>query len=120
MSLLILTKLLNDHLEQLKILYSTNKQPENSRDKQFFLEVKDKTGPIFELLNQWEEEALVQGKKRNITLYPQQITSTKENMGLILMHSYYHDVRKRRYMELNQSIQYVFDQVVREMEQAIR
>ncbi|MCT2537345.1 YppE family protein [Aquibacillus koreensis] len=102
-------------LEQLKEHYLTHEKPEKKKDMDFFLYVKDKTSPTFELLKEWEAEALVFAKDRSVQVHPNQITSTKENMELLLMHSYYVDVNRKRYMNLNKSVHYVFDLLLQDI-----
>lgn len=107
---------LKQHLNLLQELYENNNPPENMRDKKFFYKMKEETEPIYELLNHWETLALECIKQnKNVGVHPQQIISTKENMELLIMHSYYHDCRHRRYMELNYSIHYILDQLQREL-----
>ncbi|MFC4404388.1 DUF1798 family protein [Gracilibacillus xinjiangensis] len=96
-------------LDQLKDRYLTNERPENKRDPQFFQVVKERTNPIFEQIDEWYSSALLFIKKREVQVHPQQLQSTEENLKLLLLHSYYIDVRKKRYMELYQSVKYVFD-----------
>ncbi|MBM7598395.1 hypothetical protein JOC34_000752 [Virgibacillus halotolerans] len=109
------TEQLKQHLNNLKDIFEANEPPANSRDKPFFLKVKEETLPIYELLEEWEASALNIVKERKADIHPHQITSTRENMELLLMHSYYIDVRRKRYMELHNSIQYIFDQLLREL-----
>lgn len=104
---------LKKDLAGLRELFENNTPPEDRRDKEYFEMVKVKTLPIYELLEKWEELALKVVKEDKISVHPNQISSTRENMELVLMHSYYVDVRRRRYMELHQSILYVFDQLLR-------
>ncbi|MUK87301.1 DUF1798 family protein [Ornithinibacillus sp. L9] len=115
MDLTTITQQLKEHLDRLKAVYDKNDPPESNNDKDFFSYVKEKTTPIYELLAVWEEEALKIVKEEKINVHPHQITSTRENMELVLMHSYYIDVRRKRYMELNRSIHYIFDQLLREI-----
>jgi hypothetical protein len=107
---------LKDELNKLKEIFEQNNPPEDRRDKVFFESVKEKTLPVYELLEKWEKLALEIIKESKISVHPNQIVSTRENMELLLMHSYFVDVRRRRYMELNQSIIYVFDQLLRAVE----
>ncbi|HLR08103.1 MAG TPA: DUF1798 family protein [Bacillota bacterium] len=108
------TEQLKIELDTLKNMYETNAAPENRKDKSFFLKVKSETEPVYKLLTQWENNALEQIKKQNVTnVHPKQIVSTKENIELLLMHSYYIDVRRRRYMELHHSVHYVLNQLLR-------
>ncbi|WP_100010823.1 DUF1798 family protein [Lentibacillus sediminis] len=109
------TKQLKQHIDWLKDRYETTPAPENRKDKQLFMRVKEETTPIYDLLENWETEALKAVKARNVNVHPQQIASTKENAELFMMHSYYIDVRRKRYMELHRSIHYIFDQLLREL-----
>lgn len=109
------THKLMEELDHLKDYYLTHEAPENTRDKQFFLMVKEKTNPVYKILEEWEEKALHSVKEREVDVHPQQITSTRENMELLLLHSYYIDVKQKRYMEMNHSIQYVFNQLLRDL-----
>lgn len=104
------------HLDQLMERYDNNTPPENKRDKEFFQFVKETTAPMYKLIDEWEEAALEAVKARQVDIHPQQVQSTRENMELLLMNSFYVDVKRKRYMELNQSIHYVFDQLLRELE----
>lgn len=103
------------HLSDLKDKFEKDNPPEDRRDKPFFLKVKEETLPMYQLLESWEENALKIVKERKVNIHPHQISSTKENMELLLMHSYYVDVKRKRYMELYNSIRYVFDQLLREV-----
>ncbi|RKQ37630.1 DUF1798 family protein [Oceanobacillus halophilus] len=115
MELIMRTEYLINHLHELKDHFENSEAPENIRDKAFFARVKEKTTPIFESLEKWEEEALRVVKERKVNIHPQQINSTRENMELVLMHSYYKDLRRRRYMEYYKSILYIFEQLVDEL-----
>ncbi|SES79834.1 protein of unknown function [Oceanobacillus limi] len=109
------TQKLKDELDRLKRIYEKNEPPENRSDKVFFSKVKENTTPIYDSLGIWEEQALAIVKEKKINVHPHQITSTRENMELLLMHSYYVDVRRKRYMELNKSVHYIFDQLLHEI-----
>ena|SRR5690625_2831051 len=116
MQLKLQTKQLKKHLDILKEKFEENNPPKHISDKEFFLNMKEETAPIYELLDNWEEKALAFVKNKHVNVHPHQIISTKENIELILLHSYYIDARKRRYMELNQSSHYIFDQILSELE----
>lgn len=116
MELDLQTKQFKGHVDKLKERYEENNPPENKKDKQFFQMVKEYTNPIHKLLEQWEENSLRVVKERKVNIHPQQITSTRENMELLLMHSFYIDAKRKRYMELNHSIHYVLDQLLRELD----
>lgn len=115
MELKSLTQQLKQHLNKLKERYEEHDPPKNRRDKDHFEMVKRETTPIYRLLEEWEEIALRAVKERVVNIHPQQVISTKENMELVLMHSYYIDARRKRYMELNHSIHYIFDQIINEL-----
>ncbi|MGM8365377.1 DUF1798 family protein [Virgibacillus sp. W0181] len=110
-----MTEQLQVELEQLKLRYEKGEKPESKNDKQFFLAMKEKTTPIYNLLEEWESAALQATKQRIIKVHPQQINSTKENVEMIILHSYYVDERRKRYMELNHSCSYIFNQLLNEL-----
>lgn len=116
MELTFQTELLKGHLDQLKEMYEANEPPESMNDKHFFLHMKESTQPIYDLLEEWEEEALAFVKKRKVNVHPHQIASTRENMELLILHSYYVDARRKRYMELNHSCHYIFDQLLKDLQ----
>ncbi|QGH37003.1 DUF1798 family protein [Gracilibacillus salitolerans] len=116
MLLLTYIEELEKKLGRLKEYYLTHERPENKRDPQFFAFVKENTEPVFETIDQWYEEALNFVKNRNVNVHPQQVESTAENIKLLLLHSYYVDVRRKRYMELHQSVMYVFDLLKNDMQ----
>ncbi|WP_099158324.1 DUF1798 family protein [Virgibacillus ndiopensis] len=109
------TEELKRELNLLKDRFENNEPPENKRDKTFFLNVKEYTAPIYRLLEVWEEATLKTVKERKVNLHPHQVTSTRENMELLLMHSFYIDVKRKRYMELNHSVHFIFDQLINEL-----
>ncbi|WP_163969826.1 DUF1798 family protein [Oceanobacillus halotolerans] len=110
------TKQFKIYLDQLQQRFETADPPESRKDHAFFEKVKKETKPIYELLEEWEEKALDVVKRRVVNVHPQQVTSTKENMELLLMHSYYIDVKRKRYMELNHSIHYILDQLLNDLQ----
>lgn len=108
MKLLQETASLLEHIANLKILFYEERPPAEFKDKEFFLKVKNYAAPIHELLNSWEKDALAFLKSdTSAPVHPHQIVSTTENIELIIMHSHYLDVKEKRYMELNISINYV-------------
>ncbi|AXI09321.1 DUF1798 family protein [Oceanobacillus sp. 143] len=115
MELLKQTETLREHLDYLRGQFEHATPPENVKDRSFFEKVKEETTPIYDLIANWEENALQKVKEQKVTVHPQQITSTKENMELLLMHSYYKDARRKRYMELYNSVIYIYDQIIREL-----
>jgi len=108
MDLLKETVLLQEHIHCLKSRYLKGDPPGEFKDKAFFNYVKENTAPIYELLSNWEPYTLSFLKnEKTAPVHPHQIISTTENIELIIMHSYYMDVKEKRYMELNISINYV-------------
>ncbi|WP_440895700.1 DUF1798 family protein [Amphibacillus sp. Q70] len=92
---------------RLKERFLNTEQPKEPKDPEFFQMVKKETEPLFKLSERWEKVALAAIKKRELLVHPQQIESTRENFELILLHSYYIDVKPKRYMELQQAVNYV-------------
>ncbi|GAB2574817.1 DUF1798 family protein [Gracilibacillus alcaliphilus] len=116
MKLVTYTNTIEKALAQLKQQYLTHKRPDNRRDPQFFELVKKETDPLFELVDKWYIEATNFVKNRDVRIHPQQIASTEENIKLLLLHSFYIDTPKSRYMELYQSVLYVFSLIKKEVE----
>lgn len=104
-------------LEKLKYRFQNSEPPEDRKDRDYFQRVKEETTPVYQFIAEWEEKALIVVKERKANVHPNQVVSTRENMELLLMHSYYMDTRKKRYMELYRSILYVFDLLLDDLEQ---
>ncbi|RDW22073.1 DUF1798 family protein [Oceanobacillus chungangensis] len=109
------TETLREYLYNLRDKFEHSTPPENVKDRSFFEKVKEETTPIYDLIATWEEDALQTVKEKKITVHPQQVISTRENMELLIMHSYYKDARRKRYMELYNSVLYIYDQVIRDL-----
>lgn len=62
---------------------------------------------MYQLLQEWHQAAADFVQQREISVHPQQVQSTEENVHLIILHSYYIDIRSERYMDYLQSIGYV-------------
>ncbi len=100
-------------LDDLKNLYLQSEKPADRKDRELFEKVKKETKPLFELNEKWADLAeQYTYQVENCTVYPLQINNTKENFELVILHSYYIDVPKKRYMELHNSIHYVWDQLL--------
>lgn len=100
-------------LDQLKDLYLQSDKPPDRKDRELFQKVKTESKPLFELNEKWAELAeQYTHEVENSIVYPIQINNTKENFELVVLHSYYIDVPKKRYMELYNSIHYVLDQLL--------
>ncbi|WP_077621771.1 DUF1798 family protein [Sediminibacillus massiliensis] len=110
-----ITLQLKDIFQNLRNRYETNDKPEDRRDREFFSFVKKETTPVHDLIVKWEEHASAFVQNKQVSVHPQQVASTSENLQLLLLHSYYIDVKRKRYMELYQSVQYVFDLLLKDI-----
>ncbi len=105
------------NLDQLKDLFLQSEKPPDRKDRELFEKVKKESKPLFELNEKWADLAEEYTYKvENSVVYPLQIKNTKENFELVVLHSYYIDVPKKRYMELYNSIHYVLDQLLDSIE----
>ncbi|QHE54291.1 DUF1798 family protein [Pontibacillus sp. HMF3514] len=105
------------NLDQLKDLFLQSEKPPDRKDRELFEKVKKESKPLFELNEKWADLAeQYTYKVENSVVYPLQIKNTKENFELVILHSYYIDVPKKRYMELYNSIHYVLDQLLDSIE----
>lgn len=111
-----LTLELIDDLKKLKHRYETSEKPEDKRSREFFQLVKEETSSVYNRIQAWEETALSFVKQREAKVHPQQVISTKENMELLLLNSYYLDAKRKRYMDLYQSVMYVFDSLLSDID----
>lgn len=107
---------LKTYIDELKERFLKNEPPKSMDDKTFFLQMKEETAPIYDVLEYWEKETLSLIKNRQANVHPHQIVSTRENIELLILHSYYVDTRKKRYMELNHSSLFILDQLLRDLE----
>lgn len=102
-------------MNKLKDIFETNKKPENINDQHFFKTVKDETQEIFKLLVSWEVAAKDFVERKSTKVFSPQITATKENIEVLILHSYYKDLRKRLYMERYHSVLYVLENLLEEL-----
>ncbi|MFC0523196.1 DUF1798 family protein [Pontibacillus salicampi] len=104
---------IKEHLDLLKEQYLSSEKPTDKKDYTLFNKVKEETGPLFELIEEWYQEAERFLKQiPQPTVFPLQLQNTKDNFELVLLHSYYIDVKKKRYMELYHSIHFVLNQLL--------
>lgn len=89
-------------------------KPENT--SHFFNFVKTETEPIFEIVKQWETLLAEESINRKMIIPENIILSTKDNMTALIMHSFYKDVRRRRYMEIKRSCLYTYQSVLKELD----
>lgn len=106
------------YLDVLEQVFLTEKSVKDERA--FFEHVQVETEPIFTMLETWNEAVLLKITRQELYFPTALIASTKGNMQALVMHSYYQDVRKRRYMEINQTCFYVFSKLLGEMQREKR
>lgn len=107
------TKQLIEALTSLEEIYRSEVDVERSRE--FFNEIKPEVEVYLSLLEKWGEMARQLSVVGEIQVFPQQIDATVDNMKALIMHSFYKDVRKRRYMEIKQACYYIFMQSMEEL-----
>lgn len=119
MTVLEKTEKLKTYLEILLETFETTKPPEDPKDQEFFANVKQETEIIYTLLDEWHQEILEFMKQKKVQIYPHQLVATVENYEQIIVHSYYRDMRRRKYMEFYHSCNYIFNQVLQDLTQEI-
>ena len=82
MSLIKHTEQLKHHLHWLKDRFEQNDPPKSMNDQKLFQTMKNETTIIFDLLEQWEKQALDTIKRSKMNVHPQQVVATKENIEL--------------------------------------
>ncbi|WP_226579239.1 YppE family protein [Halobacillus litoralis] len=117
MSLKQHTEEMKQLIDQQHIRFLNTEGPVDKKSHEFFSQVKNETAPMFELNNAWMEEAEAFVKNRKARVHPNQVKSTHENMEMIILHSYYLDVPRKRFKELYQSSHYVLDMILSDLEQ---
>lgn len=115
MSLQGLTEEIKQLIDQRHRHYIEAEGPINKSDRDYFNQVKKETIPMFELNNVWRDEAEIFVKDRKASVHPNQIKSTHENIEMIILHSYYLDVDKKRFKELHQSSHYVLNMILNDL-----
>lgn len=75
-----------------------------------FYQMKEETKPIFDKIDVWGE--LANKHVHQLPIFPNQIKNTVDNLEIMVLHSYFHDVRKKRFMELHQSVLYNLDLIL--------
>ena|SRR5699024_1538931 len=109
-----ITENLRDYLFTLKQIYEESEKPDKN-DAEFFESVRQEINPYYDLIDEWEVAAKELIKERKITIFPPQVDATVKSMRAIALHSYYIDVRKRRYMDIKKSCDYVFQLILKEL-----
>ncbi|RPF55803.1 DUF1798 family protein [Aquisalibacillus elongatus] len=77
-----------------------------------FNQMKEEANPVFDKIERWETDANELVHK--LPLFPNQIKNTKDNLEIMVLHSYFNDVRKKRFVELYQSVKYNLDIIMDE------
>lgn len=113
MTLLNITEQLINDLYQLKEQFYLEQHIDD--EKSFFSEVKEATEPIFQRLHAWEEETLSHIQQQKSAVHLKQVIATKENIELLIVHGYFKDMRKRRFMEYYQSSLFVLNNLKEEL-----
>ncbi|MCP3030731.1 YppE family protein [Halobacillus sp. A1] len=112
MSIKSLTMNLKELIDERMETYLITEGPIDKKDHNFFEKVKAETAPMFSLANDWLDEAEQFVKNRGVSVHPNQVKSTHENIEMLVLHSYYLDVEKKRFKELHQSSHYVLDMIL--------
>lgn len=112
MKLLEQTRQLKEEINRLQEIYEKNNPPESFNDKVFFEKMKKETTEIYQFIGKWKKTALSFIAQEGIAMYSHQIKATREVFELLILHSYYIDVTRKRYMELNHSCLYICDQLI--------
>ncbi|WP_082234026.1 DUF1798 family protein [Halobacillus massiliensis] len=112
MNVIELTHELKQLIDERHEKYMTTEGPVDKKDHDFFNRVKLETQSMFELTEKWRKAAEVYVKDRNVRVHPNQVSSTHENVEMLILHSYYLDVEKKRFKELHQSSHYVLDMIL--------
>ncbi|ELK45298.1 YppE family protein [Halobacillus sp. ACCC02827] len=116
MSIRTYTEEMKEMIDQLHQKFLNTEGPVDRRSHEFFQMVKKETAPLFDLTSNWMAAAEAFVKNRNSSVHPNQVKSTHENVEMIILHSYYLDVERKRYKELYQSSHYVLDMLLSDMD----
>jgi hypothetical protein len=111
MSILTQTETIDQIKQACFIRYQQDTPPAKLNDREEFNVIKAEVTPHFQLLEQWESELLSDIKTYALSIHPSLVQSTRENMELIIMHSFYHDTNVKRFNELVKSVDVVLDLV---------
>ncbi|MCP3025894.1 DUF1798 family protein [Halobacillus sp. A5] len=103
-------------IDELHKKFMETEGPVDKNDHDFFHNVKKETKPLFDLTFMWLEAAESFVKNRGISVHPNQVKSTQENIEMLILHSYYLDIDKKRFKELHQSSHYVLDMILTDID----
>ncbi|WP_101844055.1 DUF1798 family protein [Halobacillus sp. Marseille-P3879] len=116
MTLRKLTYEMKTLIDELHEKFIHTEGPVDKKDYTFFEKVKEETKPMFDLTLEWMKEAELFVKNRGVKVHPNQVKSTQENMEMLILHSYYLDIDKKRFKELHQSSHYVLDMILTDID----
>lgn len=108
------TEKLQAYLYKLKEIYEQSEKPDHN-NKVFFEKVRSEILPYYDLLDEWDEQTKELIKQGEVKLHPQQVDATSKSLRALALHSYYIDIRKKRYMNIKKSIDYVFQLLLKEL-----
>jgi len=111
MSILSQTETIDQIKQACFIRYQQETPQAKLNDREAFNVIKREVTPQFQLLEQWEDALLTDIKTHALSIHPSLVQSTRENMELIIMHSFYHDTDVKRFNELVKSVDVVIDMV---------
>lgn len=110
-----LTNSLIEYTDYLQSLFSEENREVNHSET-FFNFVKTDSDNIFATLKKWQQAVKNGIAIGELSTPVQVIDSTVDNMSTLIMHSYYKDVRRRRYIEIKKSCMYVFHLILKELD----
>ena len=99
----------NNDVDEIYDRYVNGRKFDRKNYDDFYL-MKEGTKDIFKRIDLWGEMA--NKYVHRIPLFPNQIKNTVDNLEIMVLHSYFHDVRKKRFMELHQSVLYNLDLIL--------
>lgn len=87
----------------------------DTNTEQYFSYVKSELNDKFLLLEDWYRLTHEKIKNGQLNVPETMLESTKDNMEQLMLHSYYFDVRIRRYNEIKKSCLYVYHTILDEI-----
>lgn len=109
-----LTESLIAYMKKLEIVFNKGEKPTHN-DHAFFEKVRTEINPIYDMVEAWEEKTSYLIQQRKVDLHPKQVDATVKSIKAIALHSYYLDVRKRRYQDIKKSVEYVLQLLLKEL-----
>lgn len=86
-------------------------------DPDFFNVVKPTMDKLEPLITEWGELALKWlSTQQRKTVYPLQVNNTTDNLRITTLQAFYPDTKKKRFLELTSSIEYVLKELLKSEE----